>query len=56
VTPFARFVAVLLGVAGMVVAMAALVREAILAAEPDLVWRRAAWWERWAAGWRRPGA
>jgi hypothetical protein len=44
VSPFARFLAVLLGAAGMIVAMAALVREAVLAAEPTLQWRAAPWW------------
>ena len=43
-TPFARFLAVLLGAAGMIVAMAALVREAVRAAEPSLQWRAAPWW------------
>jgi hypothetical protein len=44
VTPFARFLAILIGAAGMIVAMAALVREAVLAAEPTLKWRAAPWW------------
>jgi hypothetical protein len=44
VTAVARLVAVVVGVAGLVVGMAALVRAAVLAAEPGLEWSGPAWW------------
>lgn len=39
-----RLVAVLLGVIGLVFAMSALVREAVLAAEPTVAWPAPSWW------------
>jgi hypothetical protein len=44
VTAGARFIAVILGVVGLVVGMAALVRLAVLAAEPGITWERPTWW------------
>jgi len=44
VTPAARAVAVILGVAGLVVGVAAMLRAALQAAEPDLAWAQPAWW------------
>lgn len=43
-TAAARVLAVVLGLAGLLVAMAALVREVVLAADPSLVWAQPAWW------------
>jgi hypothetical protein len=43
-TPLARLVAVALGVAGLLAAAAAFVREAVLAAEPTASWPVADWW------------
>lgn len=45
-TAMSRVIAVALGMAGLLVAMAALVREVVLAADPSVVWRRAGWWTR----------
>jgi hypothetical protein len=44
VTPFARIVAVVAGIASLLLAGAALVREAALAADPGVVWRGSVWW------------
>lgn len=49
-TPGARFVAVVVGIAGLVVGMAAVVRAAILAVEPGIAWSRPAWWTTVTAG------
>ena len=43
-TLLARAVAVILGLLGLLVAAAALVREVVLAAEPTTVWSVARWW------------
>ena len=48
-SPAARSLAVLLGAVGMVVGMAALVREVVLAAEPGLSWPPPTWWDRLTA-------
>jgi hypothetical protein len=50
VTPAARFIAVVVGVAGLVVGMAALVRAAVLTAEPGLEWPGPRWWSTVTAG------
>jgi hypothetical protein len=44
VTPLARFVAVAAGIASLLLAGAALVREAALAVDPGVSWRGSAWW------------
>jgi hypothetical protein len=44
VTSAARFIAVVVGVAGIVMGVAAMVREAILAAEPGITWATPGWW------------
>jgi hypothetical protein len=50
VTPTARFIAVVVGVVGLVASMAALVRAAVLAAEPGLTWPLPDWWTSVTAG------
>ncbi len=45
-TPAARFIAVVAGIAGMVLAGAELVRQAYLAADGSVNWPAAAWWAR----------
>lgn len=45
-TAAARWVAVLVGIAGIVLAMAAAVREIVLANDPSVTWPPATWWER----------
>jgi hypothetical protein len=50
VTPAARVLAVIIGIAGLVVAMAALVRAAVLAAEPGLTWSAPDWWTSVTSG------
>lgn len=49
-TPAARFIAVVVGIVGLVVGMAALVRAAVIAAEPGLEWSGPAWWTTVTAG------
>ncbi len=49
-TPVARFIAVVVGIAGLVVGMAALVRAAVVAAEPGLTWSGPVWWATVTAG------
>jgi hypothetical protein len=44
VTAAARAIAVIVGVAVLVVGVAALLRLAVLAAEPGITWARPAWW------------
>ncbi len=44
VTPFARIVAVVAGIASLLLAGAALVRQAALAADSGVTWRGSAWW------------
>jgi hypothetical protein len=44
VTPLARLVAVAAGVAALLLAGAALVRQAALAADSGVTWRGSAWW------------
>jgi hypothetical protein len=44
VTPLARFVAVVAGIASLLLAGAALVRQAALAADAGVTWRGSAWW------------
>lgn len=48
-TTAARVLAVVLGMIGLLVAVAALVREVALAADPSLVWPQAGWWTRLTA-------
>ncbi len=43
-TPLARFVAVVAGIASLLLAGAALVRQAALATDSGLTWRGSAWW------------
>ena len=43
-TPGARLIAIVVGIAGLVVGVAAVVRAALLAAEPGIPWTRPAWW------------
>jgi hypothetical protein len=54
VTPAARLLAVLIGVVGIVLAAAALVREAVLAAGWSIRWPLPQWWTDLTAGssWR----
>ncbi len=49
-TPAARFIAVVVGIVGLVVGMAALVRAAVVAAEPGLEWSGPVWWTTVTAG------
>lgn len=49
-TPAARLLAVLIGVAGIVLAAAALVREAVLAAGWSVRWPLPGWWRESVAG------
>lgn len=49
-TPAARFIAVVVGVVGLIVGMAAIVRAAVVAAEPGLEWPGPAWWTTVTAG------
>jgi hypothetical protein len=44
VTPFARLVAVVAGIASLLLAGAALVRQAALATDNGVTWRGSAWW------------
>ncbi len=43
-TPFARIVAVVVGIASLLLAGAALVREAALATDSGVTWRGSLWW------------
>ena len=49
-TSVARFIAVVVGVAGLVVGTAAVLRAALLAAEPGIAWSRPAWWTSVTSG------
>ncbi len=49
-TPLARIVAVVAGIASLLLAGAALVRQAALAADTGVTWRGSAWWADLTAG------
>jgi hypothetical protein len=50
VTPLARAVAVVVGIAALLLCGAALVRQAALAANADVSWRGATWWAHLTTG------